>query len=166
MRHREHWRKNQGGWGAIAPPQSYDWGVGLTLWGLLFHLLPQSGLSYSWLWCILAPWCVDINNCHMWTQSSSHYWSVFTCDKLRVQNVLENALEKLSEGLKLQNFPGSMPPDPPSFRALHARKASLHLLTFSPPAQKRLPTPLSNSKVWIKIFSRQISFFNAFYMLT
>ena len=36
-----------------------------------------------------------------------------------------------------------MPPDPPSFRTLRARKASLHLLTFSPPAQKHLPTPLS-----------------------
>ena len=35
-----------------------------------------------------------------------------------------------------------MPPDPPSFRALCARKTSLHLLTFSPPAQKHLPTPL------------------------
>ena len=59
---------------------------------------------------------------------------MFTCDKLRVQNVLENALEKLSEGLKLQNFPGGacMPPDAPSFCAR----------TFSPPAQKHLPTPL------------------------
>ena len=35
-----------------------------------------------------------------------------------------------------------MPPDSPSFRVLRARKASLHLLTFSPPAQKHLPTPL------------------------
>ena len=69
---------------------------------------------------------------------------MFTCDKLKVQNVLENALEKLSSGLKLQNFPGgACPQTPPSFRALCARKASLHLLTFSPPAQKHLPTPLS-----------------------
>ena len=68
---------------------------------------------------------------------------MFTCDKLRVQNVLKNALEKLSEGLKLQNFlGGACPQTPPSFRALCARKASLHLLTFSPPAQKHLPTPL------------------------
>ena len=38
-----------------------------------------------------------------------------------------------------------MPPDTSSFRALRVRKASLHLLTFNPPAQKYLPTPLLES---------------------
>ena len=48
--------------------------------------------------------------------------------------VLENALEKLSEGLKLRKFPGGACPQ--------TLLASLHLLTFSPAAQKHLPTPL------------------------
>ena len=44
---------------------------------------------------------------------------------------------------------GSMPSGPPSFRT---RKASLHLLTFSPTAQKHLPTPLGGIKGAVEQF--------------
>ena len=74
----------------------------------------------------------------MWTQISSHYWSVFTCDKLRVQNVLENALEKLSEGLKLQNFPGGACPQTPLAFARYARVKRVFTCLLSAPLLKNI----------------------------
>ena len=63
---------------------------------------------------------------------------MFTCDKLRVQNVLENALEKLSDGLKLQNFPGGACPQTPLAFARYVRVKRVFTCLLSAPLLKNI----------------------------
>ena len=62
---------------------------------------------------------------------------MFTCDKLRVQNVLKNALEKLS-GLKLQNFPGGACPQTPLAFARYAHVKRVFTCLLSAPLLKNI----------------------------
>ena len=118
--------------GPVSPMQHTSQGVRLILRGLHFSFSSAATIRVELFMIVvyLSPTVVDINNCHMWTQISNHYWSVFTYDKLRVQNVLENALEKLS-GLKLQNFPGGACPQTPLAFARSSSPAY-----FQPPCSK------------------------------
>ena len=63
---------------------------------------------------------------------------MFTCGKLRVQNILENALEKLSEGLKLQNFPGGACPQTPLAFVHYARVKRVFTCLLSAPLLKNI----------------------------